>query len=238
MITEKKSLSGSDFGAIFLAALASYLIAGVFLHSGPPEIHDFAYRTCLLLSLIFFLKKIGLSFSAAIGYFKRDVKADIVKGAKYFFLISIGVTLAVAVMGGAAVLFALLFPSVSSAPVGAIFPTVNFYLSPLPPAFNSPARTFFYIATLCFVVPILEEIIFRRFLFVSLRKSYTKPYAIMLSSLIFGAVHFEGFIVAAVMGGFISYIYEKEERLSIPIIIHALKNITAIFIELAFHYFH
>jgi membrane protease YdiL (CAAX protease family) len=106
----------------------------------------------------------------------------------------------------------------------------------LPPAFSSPLRTLFYLATLCVIAPIAEEIFFRRFVFVSLRKKHSKIYAITCSAIIFGVVHFEGFIIAAIMGSILAYIYEKEEKLMIPIIIHAMKNLAAVLAELAHYY--
>lgn len=239
MITEKLSLGKSDYPVIISGAVVAYLIAAIFLHSGPPELLEFVSKSCFLLIVAHFLKKVGITLQVLQAYDLKKALSDILKAGKYFILVSLGIVFVVLLVAGLLALGCYLSPSLSGLCAN-VAKTGNaaFTAQMLPPAFDSPLRTFFYLATLCFVVPIAEEIFFRRFVFVSLRKRYGRAYAITGSSIIFGIAHFGGFIVAATMGAFLAYVYEKEERLTIPIIIHALKNLTAILAGLAYYYLH
>ena len=231
MITEKISLSKSNFQTVIWGAVIFYLATAVFLHSGSPELLDFTAKTGFLLILAYFLKKVGITVPALIAYALPEIKTDFFKAAKYFAIIVISVVLIISSFAGLLAIVTQLSPWLASFLEG---PTLSAQM--LPQAFSSPLRTFFYLATLCVIAPIAEEIFFRRFLFISLRKKHSKIYAITGSAVIFGVVHFEGFIVAAIMGAFLAYIYEKEEKLTIPIMVHAFKNITAILAGLAYYH--
>ncbi len=236
MITEKTSLGKDDFPAIVTGAVIAYLVTASFLHSGSPEILDFAAKTCFLLILVHFLKKVGVTMDVLQTYDLKRFRVDFLKAGKYFALVSLGVALIILLLAGMLELGCYLIPALSGFCENAAKARNIVQAQGLPPAFSSPLRTLFYLSTLCFVAPVAEEIFFRRFVFVSLRKRCDKVCAITWSAVIFGVVHFEGFIVAAVMGAFLAYVYEKEERLVIPILIHVLKNITAVFAGLAYYY--
>lgn len=233
MITDKHSLEKPDFTAVIWGAVISYLASAVFLHSAYPEALEFTAKSCFLLLALYFYRKVGGPLPAILASAHGSLASDTVKAAKYFAVIIIGGAVFAAIISGLLGISSYLSPTMARYLEQAT--SSPFPVQILPPAYNSPLRTIFHLSTLCLIAPVAEEIFFRRFLFVSLRKAHTKTYAIAVSSIIFGAVHFEGFFVAAAMGAILAYVYEKEERLSIPILIHAMKNAAAIVAGLAYH---
>ncbi|MBI4802675.1 MAG: CPBP family intramembrane metalloprotease [Elusimicrobia bacterium] len=233
MVTEKLSVNQADFVPIIGSAILVYLVAAIFLHSGPPEVLEFIAKCGFLIILLPFLKKIGITTNGLKNYSSKRVTSDFIKATKYFLIILISV---IAVI----FLLAFVFGLISSfSHPGTVFweriingggNQLGIYTANY--AFKSPIATFFYLSTVCVVAPIGEEIFFRRFLFVFLRKKHSKGFSMFISGIVFGGVHFGGFISAAIMGFILAYIYEKEEKLAIPIILHALKNSTAVIIVL------
>lgn len=76
-----------------------------------------------------------------------------------------------------------------------------------------------------FVGPIIEEIIFRRFLFYSLREKKSFMCAMLISNTIFTFLHFRNFLYIFCIGFFLTYIFEKEKNISLNIIIHITINL-------------
>ncbi len=80
----------------------------------------------------------------------------------------------------------------------------------------------------CILAPILEEILFRGILQKSLIKKGLQPYyAILLVSLIFGAVHGYPwqFVGAFLLGSVLGLVYEKTQSLLMPILLHVFNNL-------------
>ncbi len=237
MIAEKKTLSQSDFGQIIWGVIGVYLAAVILFHSAPPEILEFVYHVGVLLILAFFLRKLGIKRIDLEKYTLINLKIDFINAVKYFALIALGIVALLSVAAGFLLLASNLNPVVANFYKG-VTNTASI-MSPtqiFPQAFSSPTRTFFYLTTVCAIAPIAEEIFYRRFLFVFLRKKYCKVTAIVVSGIIFGIGHFEGFIVATLMGIILAYVYEKEDKLTIPVLIHIFKNVTAVLAGLLYAY--
>ena len=91
--------------------------------------------------------------------------------------------------------------------------------------------------TLVVLPPVTEEILFRGFLYNTLKKVTVKRVAIVVTSVLFSAAHLEflgdnplNFIAAIdtfVLSLFIIWVYEKTNNLWAPILLHALKNLIA-----------
>lgn len=79
------------------------------------------------------------------------------------------------------------------------------------------------------LVPILEEIVFRRFVFRFIRKRLSFGWAMIVSSVVFGAYHgnLVQFVYAGLCGLLLAYVYEIYDSLKAPIIAHISMNITA-----------
>ncbi|MBI4656670.1 MAG: CPBP family intramembrane metalloprotease [Elusimicrobia bacterium] len=74
------------------------------------------------------------------------------------------------------------------------------------------------------LIPIEEEIFFRRLLFVSLRKKMAFLPSLLISSLFFALLHGAGAGFALATGLFLGWVYEKKQKLSVNIMIHGIVN--------------
>ncbi|WP_026674815.1 CPBP family intramembrane glutamic endopeptidase [Alkalihalobacterium bogoriense] len=82
------------------------------------------------------------------------------------------------------------------------------------------------------LVPIMEELFFRGFLLNKWGERIGVTKAVMLSSLVFGILHFDsGFIGSFVSGIFYSFVYIKSKTLLVPIILHSFHNLLALSLE-------
>lgn len=79
------------------------------------------------------------------------------------------------------------------------------------------------------LIPIIEEIMFRGIVFRILRKWIPFVWAMLITSLLFGAYHgnLVQFIYASLCGVFLAYVYEKTKSILAPIFSHMAMNIVA-----------
>ena len=90
---------------------------------------------------------------------------------------------------------------------------------------SSPLKSIIYLFSACILIPIGEEVFFRRLLYVSLRRKMGFIYALFLSSVLFALVHSGGAMGSALFAGlFLGWIYEKHQNLSVNIMVHGLIN--------------
>lgn len=77
-----------------------------------------------------------------------------------------------------------------------------------------------------FLAPISEELYFRGFLFHAIRNRLPFHLSVAVTSVIFGALHFDlfRFVSFFVAGVVLSHVYEKYQNLYIPMIAHGLWN--------------
>ena len=80
------------------------------------------------------------------------------------------------------------------------------------------------------VAPILEEFIFRKFLYKALKFNFGILLAALISSIVFALIHFtvSSFFVLLVLGLFLCYCYEKYGSLAAPVISHSFFNLLMI----------
>jgi membrane protease YdiL (CAAX protease family) len=78
------------------------------------------------------------------------------------------------------------------------------------------------IISVLFIAPLTEEIVFRKFLYRSLKKYLGAGMSAMVSSLIFSLVHFSifSFMVLFLLGLFFCYYYEKHKTICASVWIH------------------
>lgn len=76
------------------------------------------------------------------------------------------------------------------------------------------------------LAPILEEIVFRKVIFGALYKRMNFFFAAIISSVIFGAIHFDftHLLIYSAMGFTFAYLYVKTKRIIVPIIVHMGMN--------------
>jgi membrane protease YdiL (CAAX protease family) len=94
----------------------------------------------------------------------------------------------------------------------------------------------FFISAVGFVIPLLEEIIFRGIFYQGLKSRLPVTVAILLSSSVFALFHLqpEALIPIFVLSMIITYSYEKTESILTPIAIHSLNNFIGIVIIIFF----
>jgi len=86
----------------------------------------------------------------------------------------------------------------------------------------------------CIVSPLVEEVIFRGFLYGRMRVSIHKIGAVLVSALLFGVYH--GNLVQGIygfcMGIIYTLVYEKYQNFYLAVFMHAITNLVAYFIQL------
>lgn len=76
-----------------------------------------------------------------------------------------------------------------------------------------------------FVGPILEELIFRKWIPNTFQDVFGRKKSIIFSNLLFSILHFDWFIITYFANGLIySYFYNKSKDIKVPIIMHILYN--------------
>ncbi|MCM8829636.1 MAG: CPBP family intramembrane metalloprotease [Candidatus Omnitrophica bacterium] len=92
----------------------------------------------------------------------------------------------------------------------------------------------------CIIVPFSEEIIFRGIVYPGLKKRFSVPSSMILSSLIFALLHNEIFVLAGlfVFGIFLSYLFEKHKNLWLSISVHFFNNLFTTIVVLIGKYFY
>ena len=95
-------------------------------------------------------------------------------------------------------------------------------------------------AMLVIIPPIYEELLFRGFLFNTLKKYGGQILAVILTSLLFGAAHLEydnlnwiAAIDTLIFSGFLIYISQKYQSLYSAMMLHAIKNAVAFYVLFA-----
>ena len=106
-----------------------------------------------------------------------------------------------------------------------LFLNIGLYLLP----FNNTSSTKLIITTLIstgLLGPILEEFLFRGYLYNKLKIFYNKKTAVILTSIIFALFHLNlcQMIYAFIFGIFLALIYDKYQTLKAPIIMHISAN--------------
>lgn len=83
-----------------------------------------------------------------------------------------------------------------------------------------------FIITTSIIAPILEEVVFRKIIFGSMYKRWNFFISALLSSFIFGLVHFEfeHIILYTAMGFTFAFLYAKTQRILVPIAAHVMMN--------------
>ena len=83
------------------------------------------------------------------------------------------------------------------------------------------------------VGPIYEEILFRYVFFNRLKNRFSIRKSIVISSSIFGIIHFQVIrsLYAFIFGIFLSLVYEKKKNIIVPIIMHIAANSIVLFLE-------
>ncbi len=93
---------------------------------------------------------------------------------------------------------------------------------------RSPLTFAIYLLLVGILAPVVEELIFRGFVYAGLRRIMTVPAAALISALIFAAAHVAvpagGLLAITLIGVVLAYLYERSGSLIAPMITHAMYN--------------
>ncbi|MGL5574715.1 MAG: lysostaphin resistance A-like protein [Sarcina sp.] len=99
------------------------------------------------------------------------------------------------------------------------------------------SKSLIEILAVIFIIPILEEIIFRYFIYIILKQHLNKNIAIIIQAILFGFVHmamnygdFLQGVYTFILGIILGIIYSRKENLNEAIVIHVWFNILGLFL--------
>lgn len=240
MITGKNTISLTKCFTIWLSAgIATVFLAfmwDILFHkhllsiSGEDEIFFLIQGSMGFLAVFWALSTLSVNFREALSISNANIKTDLKLALKYFFIYALS-TFALVLLSA---LFCLLLIKTNLITADAFMAHYA-----MPPAImegrrylcdvviHSSPKFIIYLFSTCVLIPMEEEIFFRRLLYVSLRHKMAFSPSLLISSLIFGAVHPSGAIPALAAGLFLGWIYEKKENLPVNIMVHGLINFSA-----------
>lgn len=109
--------------------------------------------------------------------------------------------------------------------------SIPFFSGLISNSFLSPLKNIAIVGTLLasiVIAPIFEELLFRGIFLQKLKSVFTLPTAIIIVSILFGAVHnFEGIISAIVFGICMCILFIRSGNILVPIFAHFLNNLFA-----------
>ncbi|OIN99668.1 MAG: hypothetical protein AUJ51_12225 [Elusimicrobia bacterium CG1_02_56_21] len=236
MIIEKIAI---PFGRLFvfwaLALLAKFFYLGlynfasqlpIFSLPGSLTTNLIQGSVCLTVAL-WALSTLGVDFKEVIFNSNANIERDLKQALKYFLAYALSATALIFTLALIGVLLLKLgvftmdmFHSSSSQPLKL---AEQVYLQSI---IKSPLKFIPYLFSVCILIPIEEEIFFRRLLYVSLRSKMAIGSSLFISSLIFSAGHIPAASVihAFVVSLFLGWIYEKKQSMPINIMVHGLIN--------------
>ncbi len=186
-----------------------------------------------LLAALWALSTIGVNFKEAFHNYNADIKNDLISALKYFciyFGTATAVVLMVALIGMLLTQMGLFtIDTLQSHTSKTLKLAEQVYLHKI---VKSPLKLCVYLFAACILIPIEEEIFFRRLLYTSLRSKRAFLSSLVISSLLFSLAHVPAAsaISAFIVGLFLGWIYEKSQKLSINIMVHGLINFAVIMV--------
>lgn len=176
------------------------------------------------------LKKAGADWRAALADWQNNAAGDIRKAFKYLagyagvLACFAAVLLAVYALTGSGVEKVLAPVSDSNSRGGELIRAT---------AAASPLRLLLALFTLCAAAPLAEELFFRRIFYASLRKKMRFWPAALWSGAVFAVYHGAAAVVLFPAGVYLCWVYERERRLLVNILLHSLVNLGLLLFRLA-----
>lgn len=212
-----------------MSSLVAFEILNLFLR--PKELVDvviFGSQVISALCLVWFVVEVGINIPAVAREWWEQRSKHLQIAFKYFAIYAGFVIVTVGVF--VAILTLLeksgeINPLIASLPADtgkdATLQQLKFFWA------NSTQRFILSMTSMCVLAPIIEEIFFRRFLFVALRKKINFPLALIVSTSLFMVIH-PNIALGAIGGIYLGYVYEKNKSLPANILLHSLVNVFAI----------
>lgn len=181
------------------------------------------------LAALSVLSDLGVSWRDALADWRRSLLPDALKGLKYFggYLLVLGGVVAVAMVAylafGETAVESAVQPMLSKGTQeGAMLRT----------AAASPLRMIVSVFGVCVVAPVVEEVFFRRIFYTTVRARHGFWFSAFWSGLFFALAHGAAAPAILPVGMFFCWVYERERRLPVNIILHSLVNVLMIAVRL------
>lgn len=168
----------------------------------------------------FMLHEMGVSWRGVLADWRRQFLPDLFKALKYFGGYMVVVALMVAVLLGAYLLLGERMEA-AMAPVTAYGETEGEMVRA---AGSSPLRMLVSFFGICLVAPVVEELYFRRIFFTTLRARGGFWFSAVLSGLVFALTHGAAAPMLLPVGIYACWVYERERRLPVNIMLHSMVN--------------
>ena len=236
MITDKNAIPLTRlFGIYVIAGIGVVLCVLLYTLCSKQQItvfHEspvvYLIQGTIFLGVAFWgLSTIKVDFRAALYNANANVKSDVKLALRYFVIYAVAISAALFLIG-LICLFLIKTKIISLSDFTAYFnkpeaigENQRYFHDIL---MKSPFKLVVYFFSTCILIPIEEEIFFRRFLYVSLRHKMPFLLSLLVSSFIFSAVHLSGAVPALAAGLFLGWIYEKHQNLPANIMVHGLVN--------------
>jgi membrane protease YdiL (CAAX protease family) len=219
----------STLAAVLLSLLSIQVLNKVFfVPVGTFEVTTFIQGVCCMAVCTALLVRWGAEPLAVLRDWRRHLAGDALDALKYFGVY----VLMMAGLIGAAMLLLRSHPAGTMAAFSRVAPDRSQYAETARVMASSAPRFSLLSAAILALAPLSEELFFRRFLYVFLRQRLRFAWALLASSVLFSAVHLSAapfvFPVALLLG----WAYEKRRRLPVNIMLHALINLTVLFVQL------
>lgn len=230
LIFQKQSISITSWIVLKLFILFLFILLSVIPF---PGIVLFVKDGITLVILVGILRELGCNFKEIFERYNNHTKQSLMIALKYFgiFILIIGI-----ILGLCSLIYLLI---TQLAPADFSIKLNNFIEKLINLQNNEKSRILelflkskfnftLCLISLCILGPIGEEIIYRRLLYVTLRKKMSFISSLLISSLVFGIFHFSDIIIAFISGLCLGYMYEKEQDMLANSIWHGFKNFLAI----------
>lgn len=163
------------------------------------------------------LETVGVDWRAALADWNAKARSDAFKSLKYLggYLLVVGamVALAMALFYG----FGLDESVLDAAP--------DRLEAGVAEALFSPLRFTLMLLVMCVLAPIEEELLFRRVMFTTFRRKHGFWASAMASGLLFALFHGRNALFVFPVGVYLCWVYERERRLPVNIMLHGLVNL-------------
>lgn len=208
-----RSLIAIYFGILLLLAVISEL---QFVKATNILDDNMALLLCnltIVLWILFRMIKLKFNIKEKIADLRSDLK---IKDIILSFFINIALT--IGILGTVVYITATLWPSAMSN----LFNEIN------GTEVDTAYSTIVYTISAAFVAPFAEEFMFRGVILNRLKIKFGVKKAIIISSILFGLMHFELAILPGIVFGIcMAVVYLKTKNIFVPVAIHLVNNVIA-----------
>jgi membrane protease YdiL (CAAX protease family) len=220
------SLAGSVLLALLLLALFRWVLR---VPVGTFEITAFVQGIVYAAVCWGLLSGLGVDHRAVLRDWRSRLRGDLLTAVKYFGVYC----LFLGALVGAAMLLLHYERAQMTSFMARVAPDGRQYSEAAGIMAASGTRFAFLALSILVLAPIGEELFYRRILYVFLRQRMSFARALLVSSALFAAAHATAALFVFPVGLLLGWAYEKERRLPVNIVLHALINIFVMYARLS-----